>query len=99
MKKNGEQIYEKLKEDFKNENISKNLIYDLLDTLGRYIAHYIKDVYQIENISSENKMETFAIDESLFVHLDNRQLWIIGIINTLIKKFDLNYISQEMLLY
>ena len=68
-KKNGEEIYEKLKEEFESENISKNLIYEILNTLRRYIVHYTKDVYQIENISSENKMETFAIDESLFVHL------------------------------
>ena len=34
-------------------------------------------------------METFAIDESLFIHLDNRQLWVIGIINTITKKFRL----------
>ena len=87
MKKNGEQIYEKLNEDFRNENISKKLIYDILNTLRRYITHYTKDVYQIENISSENKMETFAVDESLFFHLDNQQLLVIGIINTITKKF------------
>ena len=34
-------------------------------------------------------MEAFAIDELLFVHLDNQQLWVIGIINTITKKFRL----------
>ena len=43
-------------------------------------------------------METFAIDESLFVYLDNLQLWAISI-NTITKKFKLELFFQEMLQY
>ena len=69
--------------------ISKQLILDILNTLRRYIAHYIKYMYIIENISEENKMERFAIDESLFTNINNSPLWVIGIINTSSKKLRL----------
>ena len=40
--------------------ISKQLILDILNRLRRYIAHYIKVMYIIENISVVNKMERFV---------------------------------------
>ena len=70
--------------------ISKQLILDILFTLRRYIAHYIKDMYIIKNISKVNKMERFPIDESLFTIINNSLLWVKDIINTSSKKLRLD---------
>ena len=46
-------------------------------------------MYIIENILEVNKMERFAIDESLFTNINNSPLWVIVIINTSSKKLRL----------
>ena len=89
-KKNYEEILVKINEEMTDNPISKQLIIDILFTLRRYIAHYIKDMYIIKNISKVNKMERFPIDESLFTNINNSLLWVKDIINTSSKKLRLD---------
>ena len=67
----------------------QQLILEILTKFRNIIAHYIKDTYIIEDISVENEYATYAIDENLFVTINNNQKWIVGIINTISKKLRL----------
>lgn len=60
-----------------------------MGSIRHYIAHYIKDYYYIEKISSKNYFEHFAVDESDFVKVGGKIFWVIGIINTHTKKLRL----------
>ena len=51
------------------------------------ISHYYKDVYNLEKLPVVEDNNKFAIDESLFTHINEEQIWVIGIINN--KTFDL----------
>jgi predicted DNA-binding protein YlxM (UPF0122 family) len=62
--KNASDIYNKFKNECPNINISLIDISEILQKIREYIAHYLKDIYSIEDISEENRMERFAIDES-----------------------------------
>lgn len=44
------------------------------------IARYIKDTYKVEYIAEENAGDCISINES-FVHDNQKQIWIIGMIN------------------
>ena len=81
-KKNANDIYNHIKNQSENINISKTKIEAILHKLRLFIAHYIKDVYIIENISKANEFKYYAVDESEFVKIKGIPLWVIGIINT-----------------
>ena len=49
--------------------------------MPKIISKYYDDVYKIEQISQEKGNDSLSIDESLFVHLENKQIWVVGIIN------------------
>lgn len=88
-KKNGKEIYNSILQKYPNFSIIQQHILEILDKARYIIAHYIKDQYAIENISEQGKNECFAIDESIFINVGNRQLWIVRIINTKTKKISL----------
>ena len=54
-----------------------------------YIAHFLKDQYILEDFSIRGNGDYYAVDESKFVNLNNRLLWVIGIIHTSTKKIRL----------
>ena len=45
------------------------------------IAHYMKDCYYLEKIAELNGHASISIDESLFVHQGQTQIWVAGLIN------------------
>ena len=90
-KKNCIEIYNKFKDDYLNIPITKDMIYKILKYMRLYIANYFKDLYKLENISTENAYDYYAIDESDFVKINGNILWVIGIINT-----RTNYIRLEV---
>ncbi len=49
--------------------------------MRKIISKYYEDKYKLEDITLENGNDSLSIDESLFVHIDNNQQWILGIIN------------------
>ena len=62
-------------------NLSKRVISRIYKDIRNIIYKYMKFVYAQEFISKENVGENFSIDESLIGHVNNKQLWLIGIIN------------------
>ena len=60
-----------------------------------YIAHYIRYTYCLEPLSHKNRLSHFAIDESLFTHLDGIQIWILGMINNESNAIRLDIINQR----
>ena len=90
-KKNCIEIYNKFKDDYPNISITKDMIYKILKYMRIYIANYFKDLYKIENISTENAYNYYAIDDSDLVKINGNILWVIGIINTSTK-----YIGLEV---
>ena len=66
----------------KNIIISKREINNIYKAMRIYIQKYLLVVYNSENISKKNNFKNFAVDESLFGHRNNKQLWLLGAINT-----------------
>ena len=62
--------------------ITKEKILKILYKARIYIAYYFKDVYALEDISTQNEFSYFAVDESDFIKIDGRILLVIGIIDT-----------------
>ena len=87
--KNKTGSYNKFKNEIPKINISLIHIIEILQKLGEYIAHYIKDVYSLEDKSEENRMDIYAIDESYFLSDKNIPIWVIEIINIITKKIRL----------
>ena len=50
------EIHKKFKIDIPNISISLINVTEILQKLREYIAHYIKDIYKLEEISNENEM-------------------------------------------
>ena len=67
--KNRHNIYDFLKENLPSLIISKKLILEILTKIRFITAHYIKDTYIIEDISSEKEYAIYKTDESLFKKL------------------------------
>ena len=51
-----------------------------------YITHFLKDQYILEDFSIGNNGDFYAVDESKFVNLNKRLLFVLGIINVSTKK-------------
>ena len=48
-----------------------------------------KRFYKLEIFADENELRKIAVDESLFTHMDNKPLWVIGLKDTNSKIFRL----------
>ena len=96
-KKNANDIYNHIKNEGENIFISKQKIEEILTKLLNFIAHYLKGVYILENISKKNEFKNYAIDESEFVKINGVPLWVIGIINTADKiiRLEVSYNRDE----
>ena len=75
-----------LKEN-KNVIISQNTLSKIYKEFRNIIYQYMKIVYNSEVISTENNNDYFAVDESLINHINNKQVWLLGIINNNTKDF------------
>lgn len=91
---NETEIYNRFKNDFPNINISLIHITDIIHKLREYIVHQLKDIYAIEDISIENGMRRYAIDEYNFVS-ESVTTWVIGIIDIVTRKIRLEYVDNR----
>jgi len=64
--------YEFLKKE-KNIDVSTRTIRKIFNKLRDLIIHYLFVVYNSEVLGEENKNGFFALDESLFGHVDGKQ--------------------------
>ena len=56
-------------------------VYNIYHEIRKIIYRYIKFVYQTEYIGEANLNNNFSVDESLMGNKNNRQLWLMDIIN------------------
>ena len=82
LNKNGTQIRKYIKNKYNGVNINIKSIFQFMTFIRKSIACYLKNVYNTKEISILNGNNNYAIDESLFTHINNEQIWVIGIINT-----------------
>ena len=75
-------ITKRLQEKYNRNNLDNRFIYHFISTIRNYIAHFYHDKYTLEKLAYLGENKKCAIDESLFVHIDGKQLWVIGIIDT-----------------
>ena len=65
-------IYKLIKDKYTNCSISQHHIYEVLEKSRYIIAYFNKDQYALEKISEQGNNEAFAIDESIFVNITNK---------------------------
>ena len=92
---NAKKICNKFVEKYKLNTRRYGTILDILEKLRTSIAHYIYDNYTIESISKKNANEIFIIDESEFTSLCGTQIWVLGIISSVSKKFRIEVVSDR----
>jgi len=68
---------------------SKNTIYRVYNEIRDIIYRYLKVAYLSEEFGTPNKNDYFSIDESLFCHKNEQQIWIVGAVNNNTKDFRL----------
>lgn len=71
------------------------MVNEILDYMRKIIAHYIKDIYLLEDLAEENAGDTICVDESLFVHEHNAQIWVVGLINSRTRKIGLEIVDNK----
>lgn len=80
--KNASNIYKNLVENSGIRIIDIQTIRHILTKLRLTISHYLRDKYALEYLADENANRKISIDESLFSHYENKQIWVIGMIDT-----------------
>ena len=95
MKKTVFEMNKLIKDKYTNCSINQLHIYEIFEKARYIIAYFIKDQYALENISEQGDNEAFAIDESNFVSITNRNLWVVGVVNTNTKKLRLKITFEE----
>ena len=86
---NATKIYNKIVNNTTIHISDDQTIRNILLKLRHIIAHFLRDKYEIEDFTKENNNQKIAIDESCFTHIENKQVWVIGLINTVSKEFRL----------
>ena len=77
----------KLLKDEMYINISKRSLLKIYQVFRNIIYKYMHLVYETENIGDANKNEFYSADESLITHHNNKQIWLLGVINNTTKNF------------
>ena len=77
---NFEKAYSTLKEKY-NITISKPKSYEIYREIRNVIYKYLLIIYQTKTLGAENEGDIFACDESLFNHIKEEQIWVLGTIN------------------
>ena len=75
--------------EYKQISITYKSIYKIYNEIRRIIYKYLSITYQTDILGEENKNDYFSVDESLFTHLNLKQIWILGIIDNAKKEFRL----------
>jgi len=76
--KKGIDIFKLIKDKYTNCSISQHHFYEILEKSRYNIAYFNKNQYALEKISEQGNNEAFAIDESIFVNITNKNLWVVG---------------------
>ena len=84
-----------MKDINKDYPLSKQHVYKILDNMRYIIAHYLKDTFNLEKITELNKHDNISVDESLFVHINNRQIWVVGLINNYSREIRLEIVENR----
>lgn len=74
-------ITKKLKEIYFLENLNPLFVYKFLQNCRIIIANYIRTLYQLDPLAYSDAHDIVAVDESLFSHLNDEQIWYVGLIN------------------
>ena len=74
---------------FKEINVTKRTVSLAFKEFRDIIYRYLELTYQTHLFRELNQGGYFSVDESLFGHRDNAQIWILGIIDTSQKDFRL----------
>ena len=69
--------------------LSLTVLYKIYRAVREVIYKYLLIVYQSEELGVEEEHGIFAVDESLFNHININQIWVLGIINKSSKSFRL----------
>ena len=75
--------------DENNITISKQLILRIFKEIREIIYRYLFIQYRAETFGDSNNSEYYSVDESLFGHKKNSQIWILCAINNTTKGFRL----------
>ena len=70
-----------------NYAISYQIIYKVYKVIRNVIYRYTKFECQSVLLGEENENKIYSIDEYLIGHKNNRQIWVLGIINNENKQF------------
>ena len=62
-------------------DLFQNHFFKILEFMRLILANYLKDIYQLDMITEHDNDESISIDESLFVHDNHNQIWVLGMIN------------------
>ena len=76
-KKNATQIRKNLKDKYKRHNFNIRNIFKIMNYMRKFIAEYLYNIYNTENISTNNGHNICAIDESMLNHHNNEQLCVV----------------------
>ena len=94
-KLNGSQIYSTLSNTF-NISISKVTILKILDNIRQMLANYMKDKYRNFPIGGDpDTNKVVALDETLIVHINGEQKWLVGAIETVSRKIRLDILPER----
>jgi len=89
------EIIKAICEYYKINSINLKVIYRMINLIRRAIAHYIKESYYTK-LAINNENAKITIDESLFCHFNgNRQIWLIGLINTNTHEFRIEAVYER----
>ena len=83
---NSQKAYKYILEE-KKMTCSKNTLFRVYNEIRKIIYKYLKVVYLSEEFETLNKKEYFSIDENLFCHKNDKQIWIVGAVNNNTKDF------------
>lgn len=79
--KNVKDIEVKLKELYSLDTLNNKFIYIFIANCRNAITNYMRQVYTLDPLADLYKYHHVAIDESLFTHEGNCQIWVVGLIN------------------
>ena len=74
-------ITKKLEEIYSLEKVNPIFIYKFLQNYRTIITNYIRTIYQLDPLAYTDAHDMVVVDESLFSHLNDEQIWLVGLIN------------------
>ncbi len=79
--KNAVKIKKSLEENYNINNININIIFELFTNFRKAISSDLRNKYCLDRLANTNSHQQISIDESLFIHWEGIQVWVVGLIN------------------